>query len=60
MEPDVPFLRTAPGNVQTDNIDFPLVRMDDYVILENGVIYNVTFCRPAMDVIEAAVLNQDS
>lgn len=59
LEPDVPFLRTVSNNVQTDNIDFPLVRMDDYVILENGTIYNVTFCWPSMDVIEVSVLNQE-
>ncbi|MPM96165.1 hypothetical protein SDC9_143322 [bioreactor metagenome] len=58
LESDVPILRTIPNNTFTDSEDFPLVRMDSYVLLENGTIDLVTVCWPSMDVVELALLNQ--
>ena len=60
LEPDVPILRIIPNNIGSDSVDFPLVRMDCYVIFVDGEIYNIEVCWPTMEVIGVYLLNRDS
>lgn len=51
LEKLVPTLRVFPDMIETDSVDFPKVRLEYFVLLENGTIYNLTLCWPTMELV---------
>ena len=55
LEKDVPILRVYPDMIETDSVDFPKVQLEYFVLMENGKIYNVTLCWPAMELMKVNI-----
>lgn len=51
LEKLVPTLRVFPDMIETDSVDFPKVRLEYFVLMENGTIYNLSLCWPTMELI---------
>ncbi len=59
FEPDVPVLNTVFNSSMTDNVAFPLIYVNGFVVFYDGTIYSVEVCWPAMEVIGFQKWNQD-
>ncbi len=59
FEKSLPLLGTIANNIVSDSADFPLVRMDCYVVFVDGTIYNVERCWPTMEVTSVSLLNKN-
>lgn len=60
LEPDVPTHRTFPDMIETDSVDFPRVRLEYFVLMENGTIYNLTISWPTMELVSVYRYPQDT
>ena len=46
-----------PDMIETDIADFPKVRLEYFVIMEGGKIYNLTLCWPTMELVKVYILD---
>ena len=51
LEKLVPTLRVFPDMIETDSVDFPKARLEYFVLMENGTIYNLSLCWPTMELV---------
>lgn len=59
LEKLVPTLRVFPDMIETDSVDFPKVRLEYYVLMENGTIYNLSLCWPTMELVSVYRFTQN-
>ena len=59
LEKLVPTLRVFPDMIETDSVDFPKIRLEYFVLMENGTIYNLTLCWPTMELVSVYRYAQD-
>ncbi len=55
----VPTLRVFTDMIETDSVDFPKIRLEYFVLMENGTIYNLTLCWPTMELVSVYRYAQD-
>ena len=55
----VPTLRVFPDMIETDSVDFPKIRLEYFVLMENGTIYNLTLCWPTMELVSVYRYSQN-
>ena len=59
LEKLVPTLRVFPDMIETDSVDFPKIRLEYFVLMENGTIYNLTLCWPTMELVSVYRYSQN-
>lgn len=59
LEKLVPTLRVFPDMIETDSVDFPKIRLEYFVLMENGTIYNLTLCWPTMELVSVYCYSQN-
>ena len=57
LEKLVPTLRVFPDMIETDSVDFPKARLEYFVLMENGTIYNLSLCWPTMELVSVQRFN---
>ena len=60
LEKLIPTLRVFPDMIETDSVDFPKVRLEYFVLMENGTIYNLSLCWPTMELVSVQRFNVQS
>ncbi|NLI54479.1 MAG: hypothetical protein GX417_09180 [Clostridiales bacterium] len=59
LELDVPLFRIYPDLIESDSVDFPKVRLEYILIMENAVVYDITLLWPSMDLIGVVMKNDE-
>jgi len=57
---DDSILRVLSDGVQTDSDFFPMVDVDNLVLMKSGTVYRVKVCWPSLTIIEVRILGEDS
>ena len=60
LEKLVPTLRVFPDMIETDSVDFPKIRLEYFVLMENGTIYNLTLSWPTMELVSVYLYPQNA
>lgn len=59
LERDGPVFRMYPDMIESDSVDFPKVRLEYIVLMENDMVYDLTLLWPSINLIAVNIRNFD-